>query len=131
MSVDDPDDDGPADDRRRRPRPGEDADDRRRRRRPPPAVEATDFLIPTGVSRWSMAACYIGLVSCFLPVVGMLVAVGAIVCGVIALRRRKQTRSYGAVTSDVRAIVGIVLGTLTLVAHVGFVAFAIIREQMK
>jgi len=47
---------------RRRDPDDDDYDDRPRRRRPPD-VEATDFLIPTGVSAYSMAACYFGLFS--------------------------------------------------------------------
>src|SRR5215210_6081606 len=105
----------------RRRRDDDDYDDVRPRRRPAPSVEATDFLIPTGVSGYSIAACYFGLVSCFLPFIGVLLALIALVCGIVGLRRRKRTGTYGSVTSDVRAIIGIVLSTLTLLAHLGFV----------
>jgi hypothetical protein len=115
---DDIDDDEP----RRRPRrrdPGED-DDRPRRRREP-EVEATDFLIPTGVSAYSMAACYFGLFSCFIPVLGLLMALIAVPCGVVALRRRKKRAStYGSVTGDIRAVLGIVCGSLTLLGYLVF-----------
>ena len=115
----------------RRRRDDDDYDDVRPRRRPAPSVEATDFLIPTGVSGYSIAACYFGLVSCFLPFIGVLLALIALVCGIVGLRRRKRTGTYGSVTSDVRAIIGIVLSTLTLLAHLGFVALAIIKAQTK
>src|SRR3954469_21441220 len=114
---DDIDDDEP----RRRPRrrdPEEDEDDDRPRRRRPPEVEATDFLIPTGVSAYSMAACYFGLFSCFIPVLGLLMAIIALPCGIAALRRRKKRAStYGSVTGDIRAVVGIVCSSLTIVGY--------------
>jgi hypothetical protein len=100
----------------RRQRDGYDEDDRPRRRPgAEPEFEATDILIPTGVSGYSIAACYLGLVSCFLPVAGLVFGTIALVCGIIALRKRKQNRksgSYGAVTSDIRAVIGVVLGAL-------------------
>ena len=123
------------DDRRRRPRrrdPDDESENRPRRpRRREPEFEATDILIPTGVSGYSIAACYIGLVSCFLPVLGLLFALVAIVCGVIALRRRKKGATYGAVTGDIRAVVGIILGSLTLLVHIGFIAYALLKSGMK
>jgi hypothetical protein len=100
---------------RRRQRDDYDEDDQAVRRPPPsPGVEATDFLIPTNVSGYSIAACYLGLISC-LPVVGLVTGVVAILCGIAALRRRNKSRqpgSYGAVTGDIRAVVGIVLGSI-------------------
>jgi hypothetical protein len=131
---DDPPDDGEFRGERRRARPhdGEDDyDDVPSRRRPEPAIEATDFLIPTGVSGYSIAACYFGLVSCFLPLIGVVLALIALVCGIVALRRRKKTGTYGSVTSDVRAVIGIVLSTLTLLFHLGFVALAIIKANTR
>jgi hypothetical protein len=56
----------------------------------------------------------LGLISC-VPVVGLVTGIIAIVCGIVALRRRKQSSrpgSYGAVTGDARAVIGIVLGSL-------------------
>jgi len=102
---------------RRRDPDDDDYDDRPRRRRPPD-VEATDFLIPTGVSAYSMAACYFGLFSCFIPVLGLLMAIIALPCGIAALRRRKKRAStYGSVTGDIRAVVGIVCSSLTLLGY--------------
>jgi hypothetical protein len=112
---DDLEDDEPR--RRPRRRDLDDHDDRPRRRREPD-LEATDFLIPTGVSAYSMAACYFGLFSCFIPVVGLLMALIAVPCGVVALRRRKKRAStYGSVTGDIRAVLGIVCGSLTLLGY--------------
>jgi hypothetical protein len=114
-SEEDRDDDRPR--RRRREDRDEDYDDydrARRRRPPPPGVEPTEFLIPTGVSAWSMAACYFGIFSCVVPFLGPIMALVALPCGIIALRRRKKANTYGAVTGDVRAIIGIVCSSLTL-----------------
>jgi hypothetical protein len=100
--------------RPRRHRDEEEYDDRPRRRRSEPEFEATDVLIPTNVSGYSLAACYLGLISC-LPILGPVTGIIAVVSGIIALRRRKQSKnrgSYGAVTGDMRAVIGIVLGSL-------------------
>lgn len=106
------------DDRPRRRRDEDEFDDRRRRRPPEPGMEATDFLIPTNVSGWSMAACYFGLFSCFIPFIGIAMALVALPCGIVALRRRKKkASSYGSVTGDIRAIIGIVCSSLTLITH--------------
>jgi ligand-binding sensor protein len=81
----------------------------------PPAqaeVEATDFLIPTNVSGWAIVSCYAGLIGFCLPIVGLLFAVPAVICGIVALRKPTRGRSYGAVTSNARAIIGLVLGSL-------------------
>jgi len=125
MSIDDdrnearprrPDDDEPPPRHRR-----DDYGDRPPRRPPPPPpVEATDFLIPTGVSGYSIAACYLGLIGCFLPILGVVLGPIAIVCGIVALRRRKKAATYGAVTSDIRAVLGIIFGGLTLVGLLVF-----------
>jgi hypothetical protein len=131
---DHPDDDWPDDRRERRRRPSrdedyddEDGDNRPRRRRRPSGVEASEFIIPTGVSGFSIAACYFGLVSCFLPFIGVVLALIALPCGIIALFRKKRTDSYGSVTSDVRAIIGVCLSSLTLLAHAGILAFRLTR----
>src|SRR5262245_18063697 len=106
---------------RRHRRDDYDEDDRPDRRPPPPpGVEATDFLIPTNVIGYSIATCYLGLIS-WLPAIGLVTGVVAIVCGILTLRRRKtssQPGSYGAVTGDIRAVVGIVLGTIGILFNV-------------
>jgi hypothetical protein len=58
-------------------------------------------------------------------------ALVALVCGIVALRRRRNTGTYGAVTSDIRAIVGIVLSSLTLLTHLGFIALLIIKDATR
>ena len=95
----------------------DDRADRPRARRREPEFEATDILIPTGVSAYSMAACYFGLFSCFIPLLGLLMALIALPCGIMALRRRKKKATYGAITGDIRAVIGIVCSSLTLVGY--------------
>ena len=117
---DDDRDDRPA---RRRDR---DDDDRPRGRQRPREFEATDILVPTNVSAASMAACYFGLFSCFIPVLGFVMALIALPCGIIALRRRKKGSSdYGAVTGDIRAVLGVITSSLTILVHVAFFALAV------
>jgi len=45
-------------------------------------------------------------------------AIIALPCGIAALRRRKKRAStYGSVTGDIRAVVGIVCSSLTLLGY--------------
>lgn len=118
------------DDRPRRRRDADDEYDEPPRRRREPSIEATDFLIPTNVSGYSIASCYLGLISC-IPLIGLLFAIIALVCGIIALRRRKKTGSYGAVTSDARAVIGIVLSSISLIGNLGLLALVILMELTK
>jgi hypothetical protein len=76
--------------------------------------DPTQFLIPTNVSGWAIVSCYTGLIGFCLPLVGLLFAIPAVVCGIIALRTAKADGSYGAKTSKVRAIIGLVLGSIAL-----------------
>jgi predicted branched-subunit amino acid permease len=95
----------------------EDEVDDRPRKKQSGDVEAVDFLIPTNVSGWSIASCYMGLIGLCLPFVGLLFSIPALIFGIIALKKRRRATSYGAVTSDIRAIVGIVLSTLSIVLY--------------
>jgi hypothetical protein len=92
----------------------DDEDDRPRRRRPPQdQVEAADFLVPLHVSPWALAACYLGLIGFCLPFIGIPFALIGLICGIVALYRQgRQTHTYGRMTGNVRAIIGIVLGAL-------------------
>ncbi len=119
---------------RRPPRPArneddDDEDDRPRRRssyRKEPTTEATDFLVPTNVSGWAIASCYLGLFGCLLPVAGLIFAVPAVIFGIIAIRKPRREGNYGAVTSNVRAIIGLVLSTLSILLWGGvLVLFAL------
>src|SRR5262245_66256491 len=133
-------DDNLAEDPRHKDRSDDDEDRPRRRRddyddgphrppyRPEPVAEPTEFLIPTGVSGYSLAACYLGLLGC-VPVVGLIFGIIALICGIIALRQRKKKRapgSYGAVTSDMRAVIGVVLGAVAIVIQLPLAVLVII-----
>ncbi len=85
---------------------------RQRRPRRGKSVEATDFLVPTDVSGWAIASCYMGLIGFCLPVFGLLFAIPAVIFGYVALKKQKRAQSYGEVTSNARAVIGIVLGSL-------------------
>jgi len=115
-------------DRPRRRRDDSDNGPRRPRHRPEPVAEPTEFLIPVGVSGYSLAACYLGLVGC-MPVIGLPFGIIALVCGIIALRQRKKkqaTGSYGAVTSDMRAVIGVVLGGISVLLNLPLAILVII-----
>ncbi len=75
-------------------------------------IGAVDFIVPTHVSGASILSCYMGLIGFCLPLFGLVFAIPAVIFGIIALRRRRKAASYGAVTSDIRAIIGLILGGL-------------------
>src|SRR5438105_2524601 len=57
--------------------------------------EPTHLIIPLNVSIWSLLSCYLGLLGC-VPLVGLLFAIPAFICGVVAMMKRKQAATYGA-----------------------------------
>jgi hypothetical protein len=70
--------------------------------------DPAQFIVPTNVSAWSLAAGYCGLFGlCLFPLAPL-----GVIFGVIALNRRKADGTYGSVTGDIRAVTGIVLGAL-------------------
>jgi hypothetical protein len=80
-----------------------------------PAADGTQLLIPTGVSGWAIASCYLGLLGFCIPFIGIAFALPAIICGIIAVSKPAKGGDYGAVTSNVRAVIGLVLGGLGLI----------------
>src|SRR5207302_5138360 len=101
------------DDRPRRRGRDDDFEDDRPRRRKRDDFEPIELLVPTtDVSAWSICSCYLGLGGMCLPGIGLIFAIPALICGIIALRKRKKADSYGRVTSDIRAILGIVFSSI-------------------
>jgi hypothetical protein len=92
-------------------------------------VEATDFLVPTNVSPWAIGSCYLGAVSLCLPFVGLLFALLAVFFGILALRTRRRTGSYGAVTSDIRTIIGLVCGSIGVVVWGGLLLYFVLVDR--
>ncbi len=110
----------------RRPRDDDDDEDWDRPVRPrqrEEALGATDLFVPTNVSPWAIASCYFGLIGFCLPLVGLVFAIPALICGIIAIRKRKQAQTYGAVTSNIRAIIGVVLSSLSILMNLGILLF--------
>jgi hypothetical protein len=101
-----------------------DVDVRRvRRRRAPRADDPVQFLVPTNVSGWSIVACYAGFIGMCLPLFGLVFAIPAFICGIVALCKRKRTVSYGSVTSDIRAILGLVFSSVAILLWGGIILF--------
>jgi hypothetical protein len=71
------------------------------------AQQGLQWLIPIGRSGWSIAAGYLGLLSC-IPIVGMVLGPLAITTGVLGLRHAARNPALGG---RGRAIFGIALGT--------------------
>jgi hypothetical protein len=127
------------DDRPRRRRPHDDDDDdeeeeyRRKRRRiakrtPNPDEDlATGLLVPIGVSGWAMASFFCGLFGC-IPVIGAPLALAAFVCGIIALVKRRRESTYGAVTGNIRAVIGLALGGVMIAVNL-FILFLYLTER--
>ena len=131
MGSDDPDersrrrrDEDDGDDRPYRRRDDDDYEDddrprRPRRRRDDDEGDATGGLIPYKNPK-ALTAYYVGVFS-LIPCIGVLLAVAAIVLGVMGLKYAKQ---HPSARGQAHAIVGIVLGTLVILAHAGLVAAA-------
>lgn len=109
---DDDADDRPRKRRRRDDEEDEDDDDRPRRRRRQSSDDAGQFLVPTDVSAWSIIACYAGAIGCIVPCF----ALPGLICAIVALlqRKTKKKSSYGSVTSDIRAVIGLVCSGVTI-----------------
>jgi hypothetical protein len=105
--------------------------DVRRIRRDAPSDDAVQFIVPTNVSVWSLIACYAGFIGMCVPFFGLVFAVPSFICGIVALRRRKKEASYGAVTSDVRAILGLVFSGIALLLWGGFLVVILLGQLMK
>jgi hypothetical protein len=101
---------------------------RRRRRRPPPDdFDTNELLVPAG-STYAIIALYVGLIGLCLPLVGIVFAVPAFVCGIVAVRRWKKADSYGGVTSNIRAVLGLVISGAAVLLW-GTVAVMIALKQ--
>jgi hypothetical protein len=72
------------------------------------ATQGLQWLIPIGRSGWSIAAGYLGLLSC-IPIVGIVLGPLAITMGILGLQHASRNPALGG---RGRAIFGIVLGTL-------------------
>jgi hypothetical protein len=111
----DRDDDYEDDDRPRRRRDEDDyEDDRPRRKRRREEGDATGGLIPYKNSK-ALASYYCGVFS-LIPCVGMILGPIAVILGIMGLNYAKQ---HPKARGQAHAIVGIVLGGLVLLAHVG------------
>ena len=140
MARDDDDDDRPRkkksrpsediedDDRPRKKRSARDNDDddddrprKRRRRMDEDEDEDADDLgnsplgavVPLGTSIWALASFYLALLSCVVPV--PLLGLIAMILGVVSFFTHKQKASYGSVTGNIRAVLGILIGLVTMV----------------
>jgi hypothetical protein len=93
---------------------------RRVRRSPQDSEEVvapTDFLVPTNVNPWALVSAYMGLIGFCLPLIGIPFALLAIVFAILGLRSRpsKGGTTYGKVTGNIRAWIGLTLGIFGLV----------------
>jgi hypothetical protein len=101
-----------------------------RRDREPPDLEATELLVPTGVSVPALIAPYLGLIGFCLPIVGLPFALLAVIMGTIGLLKRRRGPTYGSVTGIIRAVIGLVLGALGLLISTVLILF-LISENMR
>jgi hypothetical protein len=106
----------PDDDGNDRPRRRDDDDDDFDRKRRNIGREDDDdgsnsplsAVVPVGVSIWALASLYLALLGCIIPGFGLI----AIFCGVMAFATHKQKASYGSISGNLRAILGIVIGAI-------------------
>jgi hypothetical protein len=109
---DDEDDDRP---RKKRSARDDDDDDRPRKRQRRDDDEDDDLgnsplgaVVPLGVSLWALASFYTSLL-CFIPGLGLI----AIALGVVAFLTAKHKATYGSISGNMRAVLGIVFGLIS------------------
>lgn len=122
---------GPRDRPRRRRRESDDDEDYEPRRRPDD-IEATDFLFPSRVRKLSILCCYLGLLGCILPLIGLPFALTAFICGIFDLRnvyRRGSSASYHSVTGTVRTVIGLILSGLGMLIGVGMLVAILLSPK--
>ena len=116
--------------KRKAPPPEDDEDDRPRRRRRDAEEESAEDLgasplsavVPIGGSVWALLSFYLALLSCIVPI--PLLGLIAILLGLVAFFTHKHKASYGSVTGNMRAILGILIGFITMVGTtIGWVMF--------
>lgn len=111
----------------------EDLDDEgelpRHHRRRDNDLQPTDLLIPTNVSGWAIASCYLGLIGFCLPFIGLLFAIPAFICGIMAMTRRPVKKAtYGSVTGNIRAVIGLILSGLAIVGWGGLLILLLTKR---
>lgn len=72
-------------------------------------------VVPVGGSIWALLSFYIALLSCIvpLPLLGLI----AIILGGLAFMTHKHKASYGSITGNMRAVLGIVIGLVTMIFY--------------
>ncbi|MBI2804169.1 MAG: hypothetical protein HYX68_04195 [Planctomycetes bacterium] len=105
--------------KKKAPPPDDDADDAPRKKKKVAQDDDDDndlgnsplsAIVPVGGSIWAVLSLYSALL-CFIPGLSLL----AILFGVLALVTHKHKASYGSITGNMRAILGIVIGFIVLV----------------
>lgn len=116
------------------PRRDEKDDDRPRRRRRDDDVEDRDDLgnsalsavVPIGGSIWALLSLYLSLLSCVIPGLPLL----SLIFGIVALVTHKQKASYGSITGNIRAVLGILISLVVIVGQGIFLFLWLADVQM-
>lgn len=94
---------------------------------PRPQASALDAIIPT--NPLAAISCYMGIFSIICCFLGPLLGPGAIVMGILALKKwTVQESSYGATTSKIRAWIGIVTGVIGTIVGIVAIIIAIVNS---
>jgi hypothetical protein len=86
---------------------------------------AVRWLIPVDRSGWSIAAGYLGLLSCF-PFVGLLFGLAAVVTGILGLKASRRNPRLGG---RGRATFGLVLGAIAGLGNLVLVVVLIVGKS--
>jgi hypothetical protein len=89
------------------------------------AEQGLQWLLPIGRSAWSIAAGYLGLLSCF-PILGAACGILAVIFGILGLASAKKNPRLGG---KGRAIFGIIAGSISIVLHVVVLAAFLLSKM--
>jgi len=102
--------------------PPDDTDDRPRRQKrmdadeeasDDPGESALSAVVPIGGSIWALLSLYLSLLGCVIPGLPLL----SLLFGIVALLTHKSKASYGSITGNMRAVLGILISLVLIVVH--------------
>ena len=64
-----------------------------------------------------------------MPIVGPVFAIPGLICGIVVMKQRSRNGSYSAVSSNVHAIIGLVVISLGILVSVAFLILVLVAGK--